>query len=1472
MTVGHQPTRASRLTPFAIALFVVWAMALAVRLYAITWDEGQDLHPDELFVAKIVIVDRIRLEQPISLENLLTPERSTLNPRSSDPGTGLPREFAYGALPLFVTDFVAWILSKVTGTPWNDGGHVYLVGRAMSAIVDSLTVLVVFAMAKMIAGRRAAIVAALFAGLAPMMIQLSHFFTMDVWVSFFVALCLWQTMRATRAPSVGNYALAGFAAGLAMASKGSVFTLFGVIAAAAVVTFAFSPMRHDMARGMRWLASRIGAAALTATVGFGLFEPYALMRPGTYLESLRIQARIVRGQFDVPFTRHFVDDGPLEAIAHLARWGVGPVFFWLAMLGVVLLAITMWRQRSVTIGVLLLWLAGYTLVVLASEVQFLRYFAPIVPVLAVAAGVATMRLTTWAGRVLPLRVARAIPVLSGIGVALWAIAFLSIYAQEHPRLAASRWMYASLPPGSITTGEIWDDGLPRSFNPVLNGPVFQFAFQAVDIYSDSVPPETADRLRRVVRQVDDIVLSSNRVVTSINAAPWRYPVQQEFYRALDDGSLGFGPAVVFQVQPKLFGWTFNDATADESFINYDHPTVKIYPETERVSKEQFDERMAVAVSQPWSPTRYPPSATSATTPEGEPIGDLMLADPVGTLPVVGDARWSSGLTSNSAIALLVWVAFLILLQVIGEPITARVFSAFADLGVGFSRWLTVLLAAWVVWFGSSLHVLQFRAWICWLALAVVAIGSYVLVRRSRYHWRIQLRGASVAFWSVFLLFLLFRYLNPDSWHPIWGGEKPMEFAHINALLRTPSFPPYDPWFSGGILNYYYYGMYLVAFMMKTVGIPSEIAFNLAQPTMMGLIASGAWSISSTLGMAMTDRPRLARTAGVFGVIFTVLIGNLTSVARLVSAQRPPFSDYGAWVWDGSRAIQDAITEFPFFTGLYADLHAHVVALPITVLLIGLAYAVARGGPTTSRAQIGRLVIVALTLGSLSATNAWDVPVYAALVVIAIWMAYGDVADWRRRMLPVGVTAAVTMIASYLLAYPFHRHFVALFGSLSTVYSPTQPWQWAVHVGGLALVGTLGLAILVTPRDEEMRPFWARPETAGWALVLVAGFAAVARVALQRSFPLTPGLMAISGLIVLALAWQTCNLEPRRGWQRLVAVLPVVVGAPLFVVGLLVDRVVFALAITGFAFAVAVWMHHRALSARFTALLLAAAWGVVAGVELVVVADDLIGGSAYRMNTVFKFYNQVWILMAIAAAALIAPALMASQDLAPSRLSAFRIRGQWATAMVIAAVVVVLAGATYPAFAISPRLHQRWVPELSSGTLNALDWMDGAALPSQGYSGQAITFGSDREAIDWMNQNISGTPVIAEAAIGPYRCNGSRFTIATGLPTILGWERHEAQQRNPGDLGPRAEDVNLLYSSSDIGQKQAILDRYEVEYVVVGDLERAYPIGGGECATRESPQGIAAFEAMVGTSLEVAFDNGGTRIYRVLRPDPMDAAS
>ena len=124
---------------------------------------------------------------------------------------------------------------------------------------------------------------------------------------------------------------------------------------------------------------------------------------------------------------------------------------------------------------------------------------------------------------------------------------------------------------------------------------------------------------------------------------------------------------------------------------------------------------------------------------------------------------------------------------------------------------------WLVWWIASLRLLPFGRAALWVLVALVApapwrssfargeLVAWVAVDCASARWSTRPSSGSSSRLALFV-----RWSNPDLWHPTLGGEKPMDFAYLNAVVKTTSFPPYDPWFAGGFINYYYYGFVLVA--------------------------------------------------------------------------------------------------------------------------------------------------------------------------------------------------------------------------------------------------------------------------------------------------------------------------------------------------------------------------------------------------------------------------------------------------------------------------------------------------------------------------------------------------------------------------------------------------------------------------------------------------------------------------------------
>ncbi|MGB3328249.1 MAG: DUF2298 domain-containing protein, partial [Thermomicrobiales bacterium] len=881
---------------------------------------------------------------------------------------------------------------------------------------------------------------------------------------------------------------------------------------------------------------------------------------------------------------------------------------------------------------------------------------------------------------------------------------------------------------------------------------------------------------------------------------------------------------------------------------------------------------------------------------------LTFDGPVGNLPVVGDARWSAAFTDNSWGALLVWVAMLIVLQAVAWPLVRVLFARFPDRGWGIGRLLTMLVASWMVWYLASIPLISFRAIWGWAAVIALAAIAFVLgrwlgqIRPETQDWRFwrnrTILAAEIVFWAVFALFLVYRLNNPDSYHPIWGGEKPMEFAHINAILRSAHFPPVDPWYAGGFINYYYYGEYLVAFLIKLTGIPIEYAFNLAQPTVIALLASAGFTVAAAFGkhlfQAVSRRAASTRASiasGLVGVFLLSIAGNLVDAARVVDRAihgAVPIYPFGFWVWDPSRAIPNTITEFPAFTALYADLHAHVVALPITVAILPLLYslvldwravAVASSIPAVVpriAANLGiRLALVGLLLGILWPTNAWDAPMYGAMSGIALLMATrGILALWRRLALSIGALVIVAAIA-YLSILPFLSHYVALFSSVKTSDANTSLVAVESHFGIFFLLIFAGLMTLLArigrlpfPLDTPVVPY------AAVAGVLIYRWWAVGRSAMILNSADALTVLVVIGLLVIAFL----SASPWHSDFRLPAVLPrlvVAAGAVGTIVLVTMDRPVPALYLGFGAVAAGLWLSLRDTTDRFLTAMIAGGMLLGAVLEYVYLQDNLDGGPAYRMNTVFKFYNQLWVLFALASAGLVARMAVSwltrpvtieeieveEVTVTEDGLEQVEVRHverrrsgpfpDWSIAGLALTCVLAVASLAFAFQATPARLDQHWDQPGRTLTLDAYDWMTYGEI--QYSDGSMVGYKDDLAAIDWLNANVHGSPVIAEASFGPYRCNGSRFSIATGLPDVVGWVNHETQQRSNPDLYSREQQMRSFYTDGDVASKRAFLQQYGVAYVIVGQTETKYPtIGNAGCEPTDTSAGIAAIQSMVGT--------------------------
>jgi YYY domain-containing protein len=255
--------------------------------------------------------------------------------------------------------------------------------------------------------------------------------------------------------------------------------------------------------------------------------------------------------------------------------------------------------------------------------------------------------------------------------------------------------------------------------------------------------------------------------------------------------------------------------------------------------------------------------------------------------------------------------------------------------------------------------------------------------------------------------LLVAY-SPD----VWNTEKPMDMAFVNAVNRAETFPPEDPWFAGADLNYYYLGQLAMAVPVKLTGVAPDEGYNVAVAALFALTASAVFTVGATVWAAARG-PRGAVAAGLGAVALVVVGGNLEG-ARLLIADGGPLREYD-W-FAASRVVDDTINEFPWFSFLLADLHAHVLALPFTSLALAFALQVVLAGPRLEPRGRALLegVATALAVGFLYAVNSWSYPVMAGLLALAVvpWLRDARAARWL----------LLVLAGSALLVLPFHLSF------------------------------------------------------------------------------------------------------------------------------------------------------------------------------------------------------------------------------------------------------------------------------------------------------------------------------------------------------------------------------------------------------------------------------------------------------------------
>jgi YYY domain-containing protein len=1167
---------------------------------------------------------------------------------------------------------------------------------------------------------------------------------------------------------------------------------------------------------------------------------------------------------------------------------------------------------------------------------------------------------------------------------------------------------------SAVSSESWDEGLPLridnrdAYGGLYNGTIMEVRWS-----------DTADKLNMIyetLSRVDYVILPSQRAIWSVSRLPNMYPMTNAYYRALFAGRLGFelvaqfqspitiGPLQVSDVggtlawghrpalsRPQDFPFNNNILAAEEAFSVYDHAPVWVFKKRPDFNMDQVRSVLG-AVDLTTVINQLPIDATK--TPTLLRLTSERLAEQLagGTWSQMFD--FNGLLNQNEAVGVVVWYLAILFIGWLVWPLAFVAFSGLSDRGYALTRTLGLLVVTWLVWMAASFRVWPFTRGTILLALLVMAAVSGFIYWRRRAeintwlsaHGRYLLAVEGVVL-ALFAFDLLIRLGNPDLWHPYFGGEKPMVFSFFNAVLKSTSFPPYNPWLAGYYLNYYYYGFVIVSIPVKLLGIVPGFAYNLILPTLFSMVGVNAFGVAFNLvaaaqgvrgtgsdgqqrsgklevgeerSAAADSRPELEAAqavgggdsghgplpqnpddparpfaasvaepeaggnasevleagaatpdvdtgpngaqesnvsslqppapeslspvshlppltshlapttshpanpyfAGFAAALLVVVLGNLGQIHTFIDGFQKaadhaalaasPLGDNdlsaavngfwrvatgqntipvgtGSWYWDATRIVPilnksgAEITEFPLFTFLYADLHAHMMDMPFTLLALAWAvsYVFMAMRPAPSRRQwlewVAVFAVGGLALGVARATNTWDYPLFLVLgalaVVVGEWLR--DPRITKTNLFRMGWRLLLLLGLVYAFYHPFDQWFAAAYSKLQRYTDTHEPISAYLYIYGLFLFIIVSYLALETQRWLAETPASVLTRAGDWLPVV--------------------GLVLGALLVVLAAM---LYLQVPIG---LIAV-PIIAWA-----GLLMLRE----------------SNAMPMAKRLALFLIGTALAVTIFVELFTLQGD-------RANTIFKFYIQAWVILSVVGGAALAWLLAAL----PSWSSTWRTGWTAGLALLVGGAALYTVTATsakvsdrFPSYATSdpgagcaplPGMvlpySQGLPPEQQPHSLYGLDYMTWSAYCDHG---SFMPLAYDHDAIRWMQDNVQGSPVIAEAqSFELYRLS-SRYAWNTGLPDVVGWDFHTRQHNGaiPTEfVTARGNEIIAFYNALDINTALDFIHRYGVRYVIVGPMERAYYGASG---------GLGKFDAMVSQgSLQVAYRNPGVTIYAV----------
>ena len=747
------------------------------------------------------------------------------------------------------------------------------------------------------------------------------------------------------------------------------------------------------------------------------------------------------------------------------------------------------------------------------------------------------------------------------------------------------------------------------------------------------------------------------------------------------------------------------------------------------------------------------------------------------------------------------------------PLVARAFPVLADRGWAISKPVGILLIATAVWLISYTRLIPNTPLMWWVFLGLLSLVSIWLLRSDwpqlrkslARRWRIIVT-IEVIFFVFFLMFLAMRAFDPAA----AGTEKPMDLMMLTGVTSSEYAPPEDPWLAGEPIAYYYFGYWIYGGVNAMAGTAPSVAFNVGIALVAGLAASVTASFVVFLVRRDGAREKVSLIAGGVSAALLLLMSNLAGLWTLLDITRiAPGSllnwyhgkeydridnivtwrpDDFWWWWQSSRITNSfnaeggdldfTIQEFPFFSILLGDFHPHLMSIPfvLTGITVLTALFIANRSISFSalRKNIPATVIAVLAIGSSGFINFWDVGLLLLLstgLVVAAWIARG-----RFGVKPL-ITAVLPVAALWALGVLVYSPFYLGTAESQVQWPPLAPVKY-----GTRPIHFISIWLLLMTMAAPVALLLASKYSARIATRVARFRGKTAKSETNRNLIWRPAW--ITGAALVAIPWLI--------W---------VVTHILFNDNAFITNVITRLPVTGLLGVFSATMIAVVLTrakrgaddgAHYVLILFALAVYLLFAAELFFVHDLF----SNRMNTVFKFYYQAWIVLSVVGGY----GAYVWWKYHPKLVGV----AKWGSRTAIGVLTVVIISSLYfpVASAVSKTVASGLGPDLDG--LSFMEARDEDEL----------------NVIRDISKISDHDDVLVEAVGGSYS-EYSRISGSTGVPTPLGWEFHEKQWHGNTDLfSDRKSDVETLYTTDDKSEIYEIIAKYSLTMVVVGPRERS----------------------------------------------------